>query len=131
MKLVLDSNIFIADVWLRGTQFAVLKDGIQRIDSELLVSEVVIAEVKAKYRERLVEALSAEEKAARGPDVLSVGGQVGLSPSNGKVHVVVGEGLTWRGTRSARCARRCPPGESMYRNTPMTRPLRMTSPSWA
>ena len=47
MKLVLDSNIFIADFWLRGTQFALLKDALQRIDGELLVSEVVIAEVKA------------------------------------------------------------------------------------
>jgi hypothetical protein len=63
MLLILDSNVFISDFWLRGTQFALLKDAVQRIGGELLVPEVVNAEVRTKYREKLAEAIRAEAKA--------------------------------------------------------------------
>lgn len=65
MLLVLDSNIFIADFWMRGAHFAVLKDQLRRIGGTLVVPAVVVAEVKGKFRANLRKLISDEQEVAK------------------------------------------------------------------
>ncbi len=76
MDIVLDANILIADYRLSGTAFRVTLDGIRRTDCKLLISEVVLAEVVAKYRDDLCEAVEQERKARRTIDRLTGRGAV-------------------------------------------------------
>ncbi len=64
MRIILDSNIFVADFWLRGTSFRVLLDALPKTGHRLLVPKVVIEEVVAKYKQRLEETVVTLEKAA-------------------------------------------------------------------
>ncbi len=64
VRVVLDSNILIADFHLSGPLFRQTLDGVQRLGATLIVPRLVADEVKNKYGERLREAARAAEKTA-------------------------------------------------------------------
>jgi predicted nucleic acid-binding protein len=53
MKVVLDSNIVIADFWLESTNFKLLFESAKKGDIKIYVPEVVLDEVVNKYSKRL------------------------------------------------------------------------------
>lgn len=53
MKIVLDSNIIIADFWLESTNFKILFENVKNGNIEIYIPEIVIDEVKNKFRQRL------------------------------------------------------------------------------
>ncbi len=53
MKVVLDSNIIIADFWLESTNFEVLFASAKKGDIEIFIPEIVLDEVINKYDQRL------------------------------------------------------------------------------
>lgn len=55
MKVVLDSNILIADFWLESTNFKVLFESQKNGDIEILIPEIVLDEVSNKYSQRLLK----------------------------------------------------------------------------
>ena len=53
MKVVLDSNIIIADFWLESTNFKVLFESAKKGDVKIYIPEIVLDEVINKYNQRL------------------------------------------------------------------------------
>jgi len=53
MRIVLDSTVFRADLYMAGTHFKLLFDGLASIPASLIVPEVVVDEVVNAYRELL------------------------------------------------------------------------------
>lgn len=53
MKVVLDSNIIIADFWLQSTNFKLLFESAKKGDVKIYIPEVVLDEVVNKYGKRL------------------------------------------------------------------------------
>lgn len=53
MKVVLDSNIIIADFWLESTNFRLLLESAENGDIEIYIPEVVYDEVLNKFKQRL------------------------------------------------------------------------------
>lgn len=53
MIIYIDTGIFIGDFYLRGTNFVMLKNYLNVTDTTLVVSQVVIDELKNKYNEKL------------------------------------------------------------------------------
>jgi predicted nucleic acid-binding protein len=53
MKVVLDSNIIIADFWLESTNFKLLFESAIKGDVKIYIPEVVLDEVVNKYSKRL------------------------------------------------------------------------------
>lgn len=58
MKVVLDSNIIIADFWLKSTNFKILFENQNKGNIELLLPEIVLDEVLNKYSKRLSKSKS-------------------------------------------------------------------------
>lgn len=65
MNIAIDSNIFIADPWLRSQHIRTLIDFLRKSQSHILLSEVVEVEVKAHFRRRFSECLDSIEYAIR------------------------------------------------------------------
>lgn len=55
MKVVIDSNIIIADFWLESTNFKVLFESVQKGDIQVYIPEIVLDEVINKFNQRLKE----------------------------------------------------------------------------
>lgn len=55
MKIVLDSNIIIADFWLKSTGFNILFESAKKGDVNIYIPEIVLDEVVNKYIQRLDE----------------------------------------------------------------------------
>lgn len=55
MKVVLDSNIIIADFWLESTNFKVLFESAKKGNIKIYIPEIVLDEVINKYNQRLEE----------------------------------------------------------------------------
>lgn len=55
MKIVLDSNIIMADFWMESTNFTILFESAKNGSIEIYIPEVVIDEVKNKYSQRLLK----------------------------------------------------------------------------
>jgi hypothetical protein len=72
MNVTLDSNIFIADKWLRSRHVDALLDYLERTKSTLLLHEVVIAEVKAKVRQQFEKSISAVASEIRSAERIGV-----------------------------------------------------------
>lgn len=53
MKIVLDSNIIIADFWMESTNFKLLFESAKKEDVQVLIPEIVLDEVINKYSQRL------------------------------------------------------------------------------
>jgi predicted nucleic acid-binding protein len=53
MKIVLDSNIIIADFWMESTNFKLLFESAKKGDIQILIPEIVLDEVINKYSQRL------------------------------------------------------------------------------
>lgn len=53
MKVVLDSNIIIADSWLGSTNFKLLFESAKKGDVKIFIPEVVLDEVVNNYGKRL------------------------------------------------------------------------------
>jgi len=62
MRIVIDTNIFCEDYYLRGSNFRVLLDGLNSLPGTLLIPEVVVDEVVNRYREDLLEVTSKERE---------------------------------------------------------------------
>jgi len=62
MRIVIDTNIFCEDYYLRGSNFRVLFDGLHSLPGTLLIPEVVVDEVVNRYREDLQEITSKERE---------------------------------------------------------------------
>lgn len=58
MRIVIDTNIFCEDYFLRGANFRLLFDGLKSLPASLHIPEVVIDEVVNRYREDLAEAVA-------------------------------------------------------------------------
>lgn len=52
MKVVLDSNIIIADFWFESTNFKLLFESVQKGDIEMYIPEIVLDEVNNKFYQR-------------------------------------------------------------------------------
>lgn len=65
MNIAIDSNIFIADQWLRSQRTRVLLDFLEKSNSRILLSEVVQVEVKAHFRREVSECVNQIERAVR------------------------------------------------------------------
>lgn len=63
MRIVIDTNIFCEDYYLRGSNFRVLLDGLNSLPGTLLIPDVVVDEVVNRYREDLLEITSKEREA--------------------------------------------------------------------
>ncbi len=63
MDLILDSNQFIADLWLRSQRFQVLQNYLVRTQSSLLLLEPVFDEVKAHFSREVASQVSTIERA--------------------------------------------------------------------
>jgi predicted nucleic acid-binding protein len=57
MKVVLDSNIIIADFWLESTNFKLLFESAKKGDVKIYIPEVVLDEVVNKYLKRLEDSM--------------------------------------------------------------------------
>jgi predicted nucleic acid-binding protein len=55
MKIVLDSNIIMADFWMESTNFTILFESARNGSIEIYIPEVVVGEVKNKYSQRLLK----------------------------------------------------------------------------
>ncbi|HWY36561.1 MAG TPA: PIN domain-containing protein, partial [Nitrosopumilaceae archaeon] len=55
MKVVLDSNIIIADFWMRSTGFKILFEKAKKGEIELYIPQVVIDEVTNKFCQQVVQ----------------------------------------------------------------------------
>lgn len=64
MRIVIDTNIFCEDYFLRGTNFQLLFDGLKSLPASLHIPEVVVDEVVNRYSEDLAEVI-AKDKAHR------------------------------------------------------------------
>ncbi len=53
MKIVLDSNIIIADFWLQSTNFKILFESVKKGNLEVYIPEIVLDEVVNKYDSRI------------------------------------------------------------------------------
>ncbi len=53
MKIVLDSNIIIADFWMESTNFKILFESAKKGDVHIIIPEIVLDEVVNKYSQRL------------------------------------------------------------------------------
>ncbi len=62
MRIVLDSNVFCADYYLKGSSFQVFLKNLYLLPGTLHIPEVVIDEVVNEYRETLSELLDEEHK---------------------------------------------------------------------
>lgn len=58
MDVILDSNVFLKDLNLQGTQFAELFAYLKRTGDTLVLPTMVMQEASARYRERLTNALN-------------------------------------------------------------------------
>ncbi len=56
MRVVLDSDVILADPWMRGTQFGTLIDGLRSLGGQIAVPTVVVEEVVNKYGEQFKKA---------------------------------------------------------------------------
>src|SRR5262249_11476070 len=65
MRFVFDSNIFCADYLMKGNAFRIFLSSIPRIGARLLVPQVVLDEVKNKYRTTLSECGARIERSLR------------------------------------------------------------------
>ena len=63
MDIFLDSNIIIADLWLRSQNMRLLADFVRKTQSRLLLHEIVVAEVESKVKRSIREHISNVEKA--------------------------------------------------------------------
>lgn len=61
MRVVIDTNIFCEDYFLRGANFRLLFDGLKSLPASLHIPEVVIDEVVNRYREDLAEAVAKDK----------------------------------------------------------------------
>lgn len=57
MKIVLDSNIIIADFWMKSTNFELLFERAKIRDIQIFIPEIVLDEVINKYSQRLLKSL--------------------------------------------------------------------------
>jgi predicted nucleic acid-binding protein len=57
MKIVIDSNIIIADFWMESTNFKLLFESAKKGNVQILIPEIVLDEVINKYRQRLEKSL--------------------------------------------------------------------------
>src|SRR3990172_3063952 len=62
MRIVIDTNIFCEDYYLRGSNFRVILDGLNSLPGMLMIPEVVVDEVVNRYREDLQELASKERE---------------------------------------------------------------------
>lgn len=58
MRIVIDTNIFCEDYFLRGANFRLLFDSLKSLPASLHIPEVVVDEVVNRYSEDLAEALA-------------------------------------------------------------------------
>ena len=62
MQVILDANIYLADVQLRGIGFHNLFAYVRRTGSELVLPRIVREEIVARYSDRLESAIRAVRK---------------------------------------------------------------------
>jgi predicted nucleic acid-binding protein len=53
MKVVLDSNIIIADFWMQSPNFQVLLESSKKGNIDLMIPELVMDEVLNKFNQRI------------------------------------------------------------------------------
>ncbi|MFH6983648.1 PIN domain-containing protein [Marinoscillum luteum] len=63
MDIILDTNIFRADIPLKNKDFDVLLDYLERTGSNLVMPQIVLDETKSLYKRTLIERLEAFQKA--------------------------------------------------------------------
>lgn len=63
MDVILDTNILYSDIKLRSRNIDILIDYLEKTNSRLLYPSVVLDEAKEKYKNKLIENISAERKA--------------------------------------------------------------------
>lgn len=61
MRIVIDTNIFCEDYFLRGANFRLLFDGLKSLPASLHIPEVVVDEVVNRYSEDLAEAVAKDK----------------------------------------------------------------------
>jgi len=61
VKIVIDTNIFCEDYFLRGANFRLLFDGLKSLPASLFTPEVVVDEVVNRYSEDLSEAIAKDK----------------------------------------------------------------------
>lgn len=83
MKVVLDSNIIIADFWLESTNFKLLFESAKKGDIKIYIPEVVFDEVLNKYGKRLEDSKSKIESELKAFNRLSKKNEV--NPVNQKL----------------------------------------------
>ncbi|HEX9940350.1 MAG TPA: PIN domain-containing protein [Longimicrobium sp.] len=76
MHVALDSNVLIADRWLRSRHLDALLDYLDRTNSLLFIHEIVNQEVRAKVRQQFAKAVNSMASAAREGERL---GMVGIN----------------------------------------------------
>lgn len=74
MFVFLDTNIFVADPWLRGQKYRVLLDYLSKTQGRLVVLEAVHLEFRSVLRRKLRAAVSALQRAGDEARALGLGG---------------------------------------------------------
>src|ERR1035438_3442238 len=64
MDIVLDSNIFRADILLRSKEFDILLDYLDKTGSLFVMPQIILDEIKGLYKRTLIERLSELKKAS-------------------------------------------------------------------
>jgi hypothetical protein len=72
MHVSLDSNVIIADRWLRSRHLEALLDYLDRTNSKLFLHEVVVAETKARIKQQFVKAINSIITATREAERIGV-----------------------------------------------------------
>ncbi len=61
MRIVIDTNLFCEDYFLRGANFRLLFDGLKSLPASLYIPEVIVDEVVNRYSEDLAEAIAKDK----------------------------------------------------------------------
>jgi hypothetical protein len=72
MDIALDANILISDIWLRSQNMRVLFDYLAKTQSHVLISEVVVAEIKQHVKRQFMKSIASIDSA------LSSGKRLGI-----------------------------------------------------
>jgi hypothetical protein len=70
MVIVLDSNILVRDFNLEGIGFRLLREGLQLVDFRVVIPNIVLDETVAKFRDRIAEESTREQKVLKAMSLL-------------------------------------------------------------
>lgn len=65
MQAILDTNVFVEDFYFQSPPYVAFLDYIQKTDVLLLMPEVVLKELRSKYRQNLIEKVQSLQKAEK------------------------------------------------------------------